>query len=102
MVDERAIVEIGHQFDSLASIVDILMAQMLRRKHSQSLINCLVLFNSLVLANNLILLQNDLPSYSSRTNSQRNNEEPRLYLRDPAEQYIVEGVIGRLAEAQVH
>jgi hypothetical protein len=56
MVEERAIVEIGKQWETLATAVDVLMVQLVRRKHSQGLLNCLALFNQLTLNNNLILL----------------------------------------------
>jgi hypothetical protein len=106
MVDERAIIEIGNQFDTLRSIVDILMAQMLRRKHSQSLINCICQFNTLLLSNNLIMLDRDLPNEfrSGRpATMELNNDEPRLYIRDPVELYITESrSVKRKSEAQLH
>lgn len=61
IVDERALVELGHQFHTLTCVADILLAQLLRKKHSQSLITCLSLFNSLLLTHNLPLLHQDLP-----------------------------------------
>ena len=48
--------EIGKQWETLATAVDVLMVQLVRRKHSQGLLNCLTLFNQLTLNNNLILL----------------------------------------------
>lgn len=102
LLEERAIVEIGQQFETLCSVVDILMAQLLHRKHSQGLLNCLCLFNRLLLANNLLLLEHDLPAAAGPATALAPAASlARLYLRDPLEAYAGEGGAGRRVAAQV-
>ncbi len=76
------------------------MGQLLKRKHSQGLLNCLCVLNHLILNKNLLLLEQDLPD-SARNKLTATNVLPRLYLRDPLEAYISEGGTGKHAIAQL-
>ena len=92
IIQEKNIINIAEHMDILALINQYFIHQIMNKRNSASLNQCMRTYNAIIIHLNLIFCQKDIPAESHKyyhpETSSFNEEYPRMYIRDPIEYFI--------------